>query len=340
MKKLLMMLLLFLLTLFVLPREPVVLPELLNPDSITLDHNRIYIGEGTSVYIYGLKDFKLKAKFGNAGEGPREFRLNVMNGVEELVFDVQTPEIVVSSLGKVSFFAKDGTYKREQRCVGQPRDIKVLGAGFAAQGGLTLENGSAYRAVNIYGSDMKPLREVFKVKHHYQRNEGLKLFQAPTRFETHDNKLFVAWEPGFKIRVFDAAGKPLFIIEREYQKVKVTPEHQQMVIDYFKTSPRYKEFFEMLRPQLKFPAHFPALMDMLTADGKVYAVTHKKVKGGFECYVYSTAGEFLEKIVLPLKDMFDGVTNPYTVKGGKFYQLVETEAGDWELRIAKMEPAM
>lgn len=338
MKKLLLLfiLLILILTALVSGEKAIPLPELLKPDSITLDRDQIYIGEGTSIYIYDVKNFKLKKTFGKKGEGPREFRLETMRGVEQLTIDVQTENIIVTSMGKVSFFRKDGTYKSELKCHDQSREFIVLGSGFAAQGGLTIENGNRYRAVNIYDPGLNKLKEVFKVKHHFQQGSGLRMFETSYRFATCDNKLFVAWERDFNIQVFDANGKKLFTINRDYEKIKVTDEDKQNVIDFFKTSPRYKELFVILRPLLKFPTHFAALMDMKVSDGKVYAITFKKEDKGFECFIYDTNGKFLERTILPLKQMDDFISQPYTIKNGTFYQLVENEDETWELHISEI----
>lgn len=339
MKKLLLLLisLVLILTSFAYGEKTIPLPELLKPDSITLDRDQIYIGERTSIYIYDLKNFKLKKKFGKEGEGPREFRLDTMRGVEQLIIDVRTENIIVNSMGKVSFFKKDGTYKSELKCHDQSRAFKVLGPGFAAQGGMTLENGNRYRAVNIYDSKLNKLKEVFKVKHHFQRDSGLRMFETSYRMATYDNKLFVAWERDFNIQVFDAGGKKLFNLNRDYEKIKVTEKDKQNVIDFFKTNPRYKELFVMLRPLLKFPTHFAALLDMKVSDGKVYAITFKKEDKGFECFIFDTNGKFLERTILPLKQMDDFISQPYTIKNGKFYQLVENEDETWELHISEIK---
>ena len=49
------------------------LPEIINPASITVDNNHIYITDFPSVYIYSLKDCHLIKKFGRRGEGPGEW---------------------------------------------------------------------------------------------------------------------------------------------------------------------------------------------------------------------------------------------------------------------------
>ena len=44
---------------FAFAEKVIVLPDLVNPNSIIIDKNNMYITEDASVYIYSLNDFKL-----------------------------------------------------------------------------------------------------------------------------------------------------------------------------------------------------------------------------------------------------------------------------------------
>ncbi|MCP5105603.1 MAG: hypothetical protein GY950_19610 [bacterium] len=339
MKRHLILFILLLFTLFLYGEKTVPLPDLVNPDSITVSGNQIYIAEGIHIYIYDLKDFKLKKKLGREGDGPQEFRLDVNTGVEQLTLDLQTGDLIVTSLGKVSIFdKKDGTYKSERKAGDQSRQFLSLGKGFAGQGNLTTdEKGKRFRAVNIYGADLKKVKEVFKVKHHFDIREGLRLLEVSQSFVTGGGRLFIAWEREFNIRVFDAAGNHLFNISREYEKVKVTEKHKQQLINYFKTSPRYKRIFEILRIKLIFPDSFAALMSLRVKDGLVYAITFRNEKQGFETFIYDIDGKFREKVFLPVKQTETFAPYPYEIKNGKLYQLVENDDETWELHISEIK---
>ena len=80
MRRILLVLLLVFLTVSVFAQKHTALAELVNPDSIAVDQNQVYITEGTSIYIYDLENFKMKAKFGKRGEGPKEFMENRQTG--------------------------------------------------------------------------------------------------------------------------------------------------------------------------------------------------------------------------------------------------------------------
>ena len=89
--------------------------ELVNPTSfahpITVDENHIFITDGIKVLIYSTKDFKLKKMFGKPGEGPGEFIGS--DGGKAITATVTPKNIVVSSVNRISYFTKTGTYVNE-----------------------------------------------------------------------------------------------------------------------------------------------------------------------------------------------------------------------------------
>ena len=86
------------------------LSPLKNPYEIQVEKDRLYITEGPVIFIFSANDFKLINKFGKRGEGPQEFKLNQGNDVVGL--HILPDYLQVNSLGRISFFTKDGTFKR------------------------------------------------------------------------------------------------------------------------------------------------------------------------------------------------------------------------------------
>lgn len=315
------------------------LKELIEPNSIVVDHQNlhIYIPEATTIYIYDLNNYKLKKQFGKKGEGPREFLIDVMRGVEELFIDIQTPELMVNSLGKISFFKKtDGSYIREIKSSSRAREFKTLGKGYAGQG-MTVSDGVQYRAVNVYDSQLNKVKEVFKVRHHFQLSEGLKVLPAAMTFTTYSDKLYIAWEKDLIIRVFDQNGTHLYNIKKEYKRVKVTDQFKKNIENFFRTNKRYKRIFEMLDPKLLFPERLPAIADIKINDGKLYVFTYRideKNNNATECLVFDVQGKYMEEIYLPLKRRDELQAYPYVISKEKLYQLIE-EGEYWRLKITK-----
>jgi hypothetical protein len=332
MRRILLVLLLFFLTVSVFAQKHTALAELVNPDSIAVDQNQVYITEGTNIYIYDLENFKMKKKFGKRGEGPKEFMENRQTGNPPLTINVQTKNIIVNSLNKISFFSKDGKFKNEQKIGAFSDRFIPLGKGFAAQTLIT-EEGKRYWTLDIYDSNINKVKEVFKIKHHFQGlGKGFKVLQESRLYAAYDDKLFVAWVKEFNIQVFDSLGEKLYSINFNYKRAPVTEEDRKRIIEYFKTNPRTKELYEVIKP-IHFPRYYPALGNMRINDGKIYAITFEKSNGKPKCFIFDLKGKLLKEVFLDLKAMDIFALYPFTINNGNIYQLVESEDETWELYI-------
>jgi hypothetical protein len=138
----------------------VTLPELLSPELIRVDENKIYITEKANIYIYSKKDFKLVKKFGKKGAGPEEFRIGFANGM--LWISVIPNCIFVHSIGKISYFTTEGKFINEKR-LGQGtyrRAFHPMGNQFVGVG-TKIQEKTRYWTINIYDSNLKKLNELF-----------------------------------------------------------------------------------------------------------------------------------------------------------------------------------
>jgi hypothetical protein len=316
----------------------VAMPDLLNPDSISLDENNIYITENATIYIYGIKDFKLKKKFGEIGQGPGEFMGDARTTRAPLVLYVRLPDtILVNSFGKISYFSQKGEFIKDLRRMDTSSNFRALGSGFAGTK-LARQDNIQYRTLNIYDSKLKKVKEIFRVLHPLAgRRFGFRVFEAPMVFATYQDKLFVSFEEDFIIRVFDASGKELYSITQEYKRRKVTEADRQTATRFVKTNPRFHAIRSILLP-LHFPQDFPALKNIIVNDDKVYAITERNENDDTQCYIFDLKGKLLGKKVVDIlnKDEFDVFV--YTIKNGKIYQLVEEEGEEnWNLIVTEIK---
>ncbi len=139
---------LFFCSVFVMAEKVAVLREIDKPQAIAIDQNQLYITQQASVFIFSLTNFSLRKKFGRLGEGPEEFSILPYR---PLGIDVSTDQIIINSLGKISYFSKSGRFLREVRsktlALGLiPLDSRFLGWSRAA------DKGVAYATINIYDS--------------------------------------------------------------------------------------------------------------------------------------------------------------------------------------------
>jgi hypothetical protein len=315
------------------------LKELRKPETITVDDKHFYIVEMESIYIYSLKDLKLLKKFGKAGEGPQEFKISDASGVRIFVH----PEyILVKSLGRVSYFTLDGEYIKEKINVEAGMWVQPLGNRFVGQGRVK-ENDTVYLTIHFFDSNLKRGKEIFRIKHWF---DGKKIdpilhgrFRLVRRgnpiFYVHDNRIFVEGGEDGDVHVFDYNGKKLFHTHYEYEKRKVTEKDKKDVLAFFKLIQS-----SLLRHEHRFvyPDYFPLLRFFNVADGKVYVLPYKKKNGKFEFHIFDRDGKFKKNAQVPLVDENVFEFYPYTIHGGKMFQVVDNfDTEVWELHITEIE---
>lgn len=311
------------------------MPDLQKPETVLADQTQLYIVEGVNIYIYSLKDFKLIKKFGRKGEGPQEFVIAPQFG--PLSVNVQTADIFVESIGKVLWFAKDGTFKKEQKLPTplilflQPFGKNFVGMGFDQ------ENQKAMRKLNLYSDTFAKLKEIHKVDHNFQQGKGLSVLQNPPLSAVYDNKLFVAWENDFIIDVLDAEANKLYTIKQDIERRPVTDNDKKEITEFLKTSPASKDYFEFLKP-INFPSQYPAMQVLFVSGGKIYLLTYKKEGKQNELLIMDLKGKLLKRVLVNLEMNTPIVPYPCTIEDGIFYQTVENpDEEGWELHVTEIK---
>lgn len=312
--------------------EVVPLPELLKPHQITVDDSQLYITEKASVYIYSLDDFSLKKKFGRKGEGPQEFMIPPPGGVG---VDVQTENILVNSIKKLSIYTKDGNFIKEMKIVTPmisdmyPVGDLYVGASFKE------ENKTFFNTINMYDANLNKGKTIYTYKGALQVGKEIDPIAATnsTPFVTDGNKIFITGKDNI-IYVIAGNGSKLSEIVYPYPKVSITEERKNRYINFFKISPRFKRAWERFKHLIKFPAYFPIVRDLTAADHKLYVLTYEEEQDNRKFYIFSFDGKLIKQTMLPLPDMNALSPYPYAVKKNKLYQVVENDdAEEWELHI-------
>ncbi len=314
------------------------LPDLLNVERVIYhDKTQMYITHGTSIYIYSLKDFKLIKKFGKRGEGPSEFMFDAQSGLLSLFLNVQTEDITVHSAGKVSWFTKDGIFKKTSKLpnplMGQ---VQPFGKNLI---GIKSEFGQESRQIlYLYDHKFNELKDIVKMPHPFQPGKGLHILKHNPALTIHENKLFTAWERDFIIRVFDTDINELYTIKRDEKKRKITEDFKKKIIDYLKTSPETKDYFEFMKP-ITFPEYCPSIADMVVTGNRIYVLTfiEDEAENG-ECLIMDLKGKLLKRLFLPLKKSTPLLQYPYFIREGSIYQIVENEEEEqWEMHITELK---
>jgi hypothetical protein len=318
---------------FAFAEKVIVLPDLVNPNSIIIDNDNMYITEGTSVYIYSLKDFKLLKKFGGKGQGPGEFI--TLPGIDMRLY-ILNNHLFINSISKISIFTKKGIFVKEIRTKKRDADFQPMDKIFVGSS-VIMKDKVQYQIINIYNANLKKIKEIFRQKTPFQPDNlitgfnPLIQFQSTSQFYSMCNRIFIKDNNGI-IHVFKATGKEIFLIKHNFEKLKVTNNHKEEVYNYYKNHPGTKMIFKAIKNKMKFPTYFPYIRNYKVNDNRIYVLPYAK-KNGISCfYIFNMKGKLVEKIPVKIEEKNILELYPFFIKGRKLFQLVENEE-EWELHI-------
>lgn len=310
------------------------MPDLMKPETLVLDKTQMYVTEGTSIYIYSLKDFKLIKKFGKKGGGPQEFMLHPQ--VAPLIINVSSEDIIANSLGKISWFTKDGKYKKELKLPNPlVLGIQPFGENFI---GLQITQGEKmWQRLNLYDEKMNEIKNITQKEHVFQRGKGLVILEFTPFTAIYENKIFLAWENELKIKVLDAQFNELYTIKHDIEKQEITEKHKKDILHLIETDPSTKDILDFIKP-IRFTSHFPAIQYLVVTGDKIYIVTYKgDDENNDQCLVMDLKGKILKQVFLPMKMSTAIQPYPYNIHEGSLYQVADNEEEEeWELHITKI----
>jgi len=319
---------------FLYPGKVVVLDEVVNPFIMKVDDNQLYISDGAAIHIYSLKDYSLKKKFGRKGEGPREFKVEPTINMGSVIIDVYPDYLLVNSLGKISFFTKQGEFIKEIRSISPNGWFKVMGDRFVGYS-RTIENKTNYLTVNIYDSTLNVVKELYKEPQWINPGKDINVFGIRSALSyVSDNKILIENRRS-SIMVFNSNGKKLYSIDPQINPLKVTEKAKKRAHDFFKSLPQFKQLYTVIKDRLKFPRYFPKIRFFFVTDHKIYVLSWRRKEKKSECFIYDLAGNLINKTYLPLEENNIFIPYPFAIGNGKHYQLVENEDDEtWELHIS------
>ncbi|MCI0470889.1 MAG: hypothetical protein L0Y73_04465, partial [Candidatus Aminicenantes bacterium] len=274
---------------------------------------------------------------GKAGEGPQEFMLR--GGAGLMVFPYKD-YLLINSLGKISYFSKDGKFQKEV----MTRSPMMIGyfqptpGGDFAGLGFTFDNDkqSAFMTLNLYDEKFTKIKEIARQK--FFSRGRLEFPMIIPVFIVDGNSIFMAGETGFVMNKYDLDGNKKVLITRDYSLLKVTGEYKEKVHNFFKTNPASKAAYENIKNMITFLDRFPAIYLFQIDSKKIYIITYLEEKGKYETFIYGTDGKFIKRLFLPINYQNVMQADPYTFYKNKFYHLIENEDTEqWELHAIKIE---
>jgi len=310
-----------------------VLSELTNPDSIRVGSGRLYVQERTAIYIYDPETFQLIGKFGKEGEGPGELKVNPFGA--PMIMTPHQNRVYVSSLGKLSVFSKTGTLIREHKVHSMDSFIP-LGDGYICFSTAPREKNSQEMVLAFFlaDQDLKKQKLLYQTDFRINQNSDIEFPFTPFEpFVDGDRFYVVDGINGFVIKVFDTSGKMVRRIQKQYPELKILPSYRKETLEWFKTNPKYRQLYEMLKDRIKFKKYYPPLYSIQVDRGKIYAITNILKKDLRECLVLDSEGREIKQAHLPIPEQYGmDFKMLFTFKDGLFYRLAENpETEDWEL---------
>lgn len=313
------------------------LPELLKPQRMVIDGNKLFIVEGTSIYIYSLKNYKLVKKFGKMGEGPGEFKINPFGG-PGLVPLPHAQHLLVNSFGKLSYFTKDGKYIKELK-IPPLTILKPVKDNFIGSGFITDQKPELKLCITLFDSKLKKIKQVYQsdVTINVQAVKNLP-FDAFT-YRVHKEKIFIPdTKNGFVIRVFDSYGKEIYRIKKDYTPLKVDDAYKKRILDWYKNESLLRSFWEIIKKTIKFKRDFPPIKDIAVDCDKIYVFTYKKQNDLVECIILDLEGNEQKRLFLPFPQVFPLTPICYAIQNDRFYTLVENEDDEsWILDVVEIK---
>ncbi len=307
--------------------EPFALSEPTRPSMFLVDHNRIFVLDRATVYVYSLDDHKLIRKFGKIGEGPTEFRRSGDNN-RPLSMCIYNKQIIVNSEHRITYFDMDGKFIKMKK-VPVDRLLFPVEGKFVGIGLLPGADKQQYLGYTLHDTEFKSEKTIFLSN--LELNNPRKLTLPLTSFTynpAYKNKFYIsASSDEFKINVYDKEGNKEYEITKNYPKKEIPSSYKKEAVDYFGRHPRFKEQVEFIKRILFIREHFPPIRDLIIVDDFIYALTFKRKGEQWELIKMDLKGNEKGRIYITLSTYEHFTFYPilYTVNNGTVYTLAEDE---------------
>jgi len=342
MKKILMLVVILILVSMFSLGNTKVLPldeNIMKPEQIVVGDDYMYITEGTTISVFSVKDDKVITRFGKKGEGPGEIQGSRRGNVTLTLIPLKD-KLYLFNRNKVMYFSKKGKFLKEIRIQGGfVRSLFPVGDKFVGQSFIRGKNRSMKTAINIFSNDLKTKKIFYGTEKEIQRGSFLKHFMPDNVFimKTGNGKVYINDTDKLIIKVFEISGKKINEIKYNYKLQKVSERTKKDIRNYYKTSPRFKAFYDRIKNRIEIGNRYNAIKDFFVDKDTIYVQTHIKTDSGVEFLLFTKTGKFIKKTVLPLHSINVLEFYPYYIKNDTLYQIVENEdEEEWELHITKI----
>ncbi len=317
------------LTISVLPSD-FILKEVNEPKTLNIAGDNMIISESESILIYSLKEKKLIRKFGKNGEGPGEFKLG--HGAGNLKIDVIEGKLIVNSGGKLSWFTLKGDFIKEMKIPPMAYLIPVKN-NFIGNTLSPSKNNFPSFAISLFDKNLKKTNLLFNSN--IPVGMGAKVMVPPYNFIYRVFKEHIYLSTGkenIEILILDSSGMKTGKVKLDNSRIKIDEKFKNIVFDFYKNDPVYKNYWSYMKKHMFFPEFFPGLKDFKVENKLLYIQTYKLNNENFEWIIADLKGKILKRVYLPQNIESAVAYSPVTVSNGKYYYLVEDiDEENWSL---------
>jgi len=322
-----------------------VLTEVLEPEMIEVSDNEIYVVEGSSIFMYSLKDLSFIRKFGKNGEGPGE--LKTTPSITNLLFTSGDSMLFVG-MDKAIQFAKTGQVIKEFKIPTITIYLYPMGKNYVGIRFKAINQQKPNIVVVLFNQEMEEIKELYTQEMSGGQNL-VNLTSDALNVSVYKDKIYIDQSSkGFVIAVLDANGSQLYRIEKEYKKIKFTEEHKEMALNRIKQEKAIRTIgWDNLKNILKIihDDYFPPIRDLAVTDERIYVKTYQKQGDKDEFIIMDLKGNILKKAYLPavkepglFNEMIGRTAKFYKIYQNKFYYLQENEEEEeWEVHVEPIQ---
>lgn len=252
--------------------------EVFKNPGLLMDKNQVYIWDNNlkKIFVYSRSDATLKTVMGGHGGGPGELQhLNNVSLSETNIYACDYPRLTI--------FSKNGKLKKSIKGPTDGSGHLPFGDYFVGKKNPPpLKDKRKSREIfTLYDSHLDEVRDFFEVEHRsyviFKRPKMETLWaRAHVKPVVYKDKLFIGSpEKRFFFAVFNQNGDKLYEIDRPFQKIKITPQHQQRYTDAI-VKRATKAWWQATQRRITFvfPDYFPAYADFFIENDNLYVFTY------------------------------------------------------------------
>ena len=278
------------------------LPDVLKAPALMVDDSQIYVWDKflCKVYIYSKKDLTNIAEFGRKGEAPAEFLTIHGAGLTDKY-------IYVNSYPRLSFFSKDGKFLKEMKGSSDAGLFIPIGHNFIGRKHIYSPppKNDKYAYI-LFDKDLRKIKELIETEYMREFQDvkpkmKVSWFKDCYKGVVYKDRFYVgSTGRGFYFAVFNADGERLYEIEKDYERIKVT----QNIKDYILENVRkvedqgLKKYFSQI--DIYFPDYFPAYITFAVDHDQIYVFKYPRHKAAtLEVMVLDLGGNLIKTTNLP-----------------------------------------